>query len=45
MARLQAHDVGIVAGAWRMAAACFDDCAAAFERFEHGYIEASSRAR
>jgi hypothetical protein len=30
--------VGASIGAWRMATACLDDCAAAFERFEHGYI-------
>jgi hypothetical protein len=30
--------VGASVGAWRMATACFDDCAQAFERFEHGYI-------
>ena len=34
----QVHLVGASIGAWRMATACLDDPASAFERFEHDYL-------
>ena len=38
------HLVGASIGAWRMATACLDGCAAAFERLEHDYIHQTFEA-